>query len=477
MKRLFIFTTSIIFLIYSNLISQEIKMDELMKMDLEELLTVKVVSGSIMKQSIENSPIIIDIITKEQIRDFNADDLYELISYLPGVEMMETFFGRTMLNFRGVKNFNYTNKVLLTINGKPMFEPVNGSFFLELIPINAIERIEVIRGQGGTLLGTNAYSGVINIVTTKGIDPSDKLHLQTGYGSFNTVSANVNSQYKFNDNGGIYFAASLTNGKGYPFNVIKDEANNTATLDYKNNYANAFLNFSYNDLSIDAGYMGMEKMKFGITPNVNYSGNTDYYMYFASLNYKKDLTEKLDINYALKFNRYSSPDGNIGYFPAPGFGGHEVSEVYLKLGGYSIQTELQSDYKFSDNLSNVTGLVYESAHSDKYEFLWATDNTVNPFSAYLTEYGSYTMSAYTQFEYKPIKNLQTVAGIRIVKDQQIQDAFFSPRLGVIYSAADKYFFKVLYGQGFRSPSFFEKYVATYNSSREEPHYPILRIKE
>ena len=179
MKRLFIFTTSIIFLIYSNLISQEIKMDELMKMDLEELLTVKVVSGSIMKQSIENSPIIIDIITKEQIRDFNADDLYELISYLPGVEMMETFFGRTMLNFRGVKNFNYTNKVLLTINGKPMFEPVNGSFFMELIPINAIERIEVIRGQGGTLLGTNAYSGVINIVTTKGIDPSDKLHLQT----------------------------------------------------------------------------------------------------------------------------------------------------------------------------------------------------------------------------------------------------------------------------------------------------------
>lgn len=442
--------------------AQEIQLDELIQMDLEELLTVEIVSGSIMKQSVENSPVIIDILNKNQISDFNADDLYELLSYLPGIEMVETYFGRTVLNFRGVKNFNYTNKSLLTVNGKPMFEPVNGSFFLEMIPINAIERIEVIRGQGGTLLGTNAYSGVINIVTAKGSEENAKLNLATAYGSYNTVSTDLNTSYKFGEKTGLYVAASLKNGDGYPFKVNADEGNNSGTIDYKNNYWNAFLNFSYDDLSLDVGYMSMQKTKFGITPNLNYSGLTDYNMFFASAGYKSSVSAVLDINYSAKFNRYNSPDGDIGYFPVMGFGDHDTSKVYLKLGGYTLQAEIQSDYEISGSLSNVSGIVYESAKSDKYQFLWETDDAVNPFSAYLSEYDSYTFSVYTQFEYKPFSNFQAVAGIRAVKDEQLKDVFFSPRLGLIYSINNKYYFKALYGQGFRLPNFFEKYVSTYN---------------
>ncbi len=469
MRKVIFFAFSLIFVLSTSVFAQEISVDQLMDMNLKDILTVKIVSGSIMKQSIENSPIIIDVITKEQIRDFNADDLYELISYLPGVQMSETFFGRTVLNFRGVKNYHYENKVLLTLNGKPMFEAVNGSFFLEMIPINSIERIEVIRGQGGTLMGTNAYSGVINIVTTKGNDNSARTTLKGGYGSYNTLSGNFNTNYKLDQNNGLYFAASAVNGKGYPFNVVKDEAGKSKTFDYQNNYQNAFLNFSNNNISVDVGYMNELKSKFGITPNINYTGLTHYKMFFASADYKTELAEKLGLTYSIKFNRYNVPEADIGYFPTKAFianiagnVNHDTSEIYQKFGGYTLQTELQTDYKLTDNLSNISGLVYETAKSDEYEFLLYNENVVHPYSAYLTEPHSYSLSAYTQFEYKPIKEIQTVAGIRVVKDQQLTDLFLSPRLGIIYSLEDKYFFKALYGEGFRIPSLFEKYVTTYN---------------
>jgi outer membrane receptor protein involved in Fe transport len=52
--------------------------------------------------------------------------------------------------------------------------------------------------------------------------------------------------------------------------------------------------------------------------------------------------------------------------------------------------------------------------------------------------------------------------LRLVKNSDVEDVFLSPRLGVIYSFHDNYYFKVLYGKAFRIPNFFEKYVSTYN---------------
>ena len=193
-KYLIINTFCFILVSYSLSAAQET--EKFLDMSLQELLDFQVISGSMLRQSIEDAPAVIDIITEEQINDFDADNLYELLSFLPGVEMMETFFGRTVLQFRGIMNIHYNNKVLLMINEAPVYEPVNGSYFLELIPINAIKQIEVIRGRGSTLYGTNAYSGVINITTKKGNDDNPSLSAKAGYGSFSTFNVNVSSGFK-----------------------------------------------------------------------------------------------------------------------------------------------------------------------------------------------------------------------------------------------------------------------------------------
>jgi outer membrane cobalamin receptor len=133
----------------------------------------------------------------------NVTNLYELISYLPGVEMVETSFGRTVLNFRGLKNIHYINQSLLMINGNPIYDVVTGSYYLEAIPVSAISRIEVIRGPGSSLYGTNAYSGVINVITKKGAGTTE-ISASASYGSFNTVNPVLWGRFKINDDASVF---------------------------------------------------------------------------------------------------------------------------------------------------------------------------------------------------------------------------------------------------------------------------------
>lgn len=90
---------------------------------------------------------------------------------------------------RGAKN-DYT---VILINGLPVSDPsgVTGAFDLRMLPIDQIERIEIVKGAQSTLYGSNAIAGVINIITRKGGDKSAQLTGNLSAGSYNTYKANA----------------------------------------------------------------------------------------------------------------------------------------------------------------------------------------------------------------------------------------------------------------------------------------------
>ena len=434
-----------------------------MDMSLEELLDFQVLPASIFKRPIEKSPAVVDVITQEQIKDFDAENLYELIGYLPGVETMETYFGRTVAQFRGVMNVHYNNKFLFMVNGNPVFEPVNGTSFLELIPLNAIEKIEVIRGRGATLYGTNAYSGVVNIMTKQQVVNNKKLAVKAGYGSFSTTKAAIEAGRSLKKNASVYVAADMSKGDGYPFDVEADEKGVSETFDYQNDLVRVYANLQYKNFSLEAGYMHQEKMLYGLVPILAYKGLGTYNMVYTNARYVHQLTQGVKSVTSLRFNKYDVPSLNIGYFPFAGFGGHDTSTVYSTFGGYRLNAEQSFDMNISSKVYNISGIVYESAKSDPYKFVWKTDKAIHPYSAYPnTEPDSYTISGFSQFHYMPSKAFEAVAGARVVKNSDIDDVLMFNRLGVMYNLEGKYYIKLLYGEAFRIPDFFEKYVATYN---------------
>lgn len=427
----------------------------------EELMNILVVTASKEEQNISDAPAIIDVITELQIKDFNVTNLYELISMLPGIEMMETFWGRTILNFRGITNSHYTNKVLVMINGNPVYEPVLGSYYLEQIPLAAINRIEVIRGPGSSLYGTNAYSGVINIITK---NPEDESKLSAGlsYASYNTYTGEISGNYKVNEKMSFFAAMSYTGSNGYPFKIKADEKGRALNLDYKITPFNIFTNFRYDKLNIDFSYMSLKKNHYGVTPNIDYTGEHKFNNMVLNAKYLIDINEKIQASLMLRMNSYDNPYSNVGYFPVKGFGGHSESTVTLNSKGQIYSGELQFNIDMLDNLTNVSGIAYEYYKTDPYNWIWENDKTLHPMTAYLDEHTSGNFAGYTQFTYKPSKLISFVGGVRVVKDKDISDMFFLPRAGIIFKLTNDHSFKLLYGKAFRSPTFFEKYVATTN---------------
>jgi TonB-dependent heme/hemoglobin receptor len=140
------------------------KLEDLMQMDLEDLLNVTVVSGARHEQKIIDSPRSISVITAEEIRRKNYRTTPEALNELVGVLVQETNYGGGSPIIRGLIG----NQILILIDGIRLNNAIfryGPNQYLNTIDINQIERIEVIRGTGSVLYGSDALGGLINIIT------------------------------------------------------------------------------------------------------------------------------------------------------------------------------------------------------------------------------------------------------------------------------------------------------------------------
>ena len=128
-------------------------------------------------------PIAIQIITADEIRDSSASTVAEALNKLGGVHSRISFVGvpDTPLDLRGFGMTGNENTLVL-VNGQRISENEQSPARLSAIPINAIERIEILRGAGAVLYGGGATGGTINIITRSpiGTQPSGSLSAATG---------------------------------------------------------------------------------------------------------------------------------------------------------------------------------------------------------------------------------------------------------------------------------------------------------
>lgn len=138
----------------------------LIKMDFEQLLTVKVFSGAKKLQALSKSASAIFVISDKDIRHSGKTTIPELLRMVPGMEVA-TFNAHTWaVSMRGFNSI-FANKLLVLLDGRNVYswEFSGTRWFTVDTMLEDIDRIEVIRGPGGTLWGSNAVNGVINIIT------------------------------------------------------------------------------------------------------------------------------------------------------------------------------------------------------------------------------------------------------------------------------------------------------------------------
>jgi iron complex outermembrane recepter protein len=135
---------------------------------LEDLMNIEVTSVSKTKQTLSHTASAVFVISPEDITRSGATNIPDLLRMVPGVDVAQINASTWAVSVRGF-NARFSNELLVMVDGRPVYTQTFGGVFWDVLdlPMEDIERIEVIRGPGGSIWGANAVNGVINIITKK----------------------------------------------------------------------------------------------------------------------------------------------------------------------------------------------------------------------------------------------------------------------------------------------------------------------
>lgn len=139
---------------------------DFLDMSIEELMNIKVTSVSKKEEKSFKTPAAVYVITREDIRRSGATSIPEALRMVPGIEVAKVDNNKWAITSRGL-NYLYEEKLLVLIDGRSVYTPLFDGVYWDVqdVVLEDVDRIEVVRGPGGTLWGVNAVNGIINIIT------------------------------------------------------------------------------------------------------------------------------------------------------------------------------------------------------------------------------------------------------------------------------------------------------------------------
>ena len=223
--------------------------------DVENIIVTESRIPTIVSESLSA----ISVITREDIERYQATDLYDLMSRLPGVSMLRNGVrgSATSLSIRG----NQGDHSLFLVDGVRIGSATLGSATLGLINTNSIERIEVVRGPKSNLYGADAIGGVVNIITRDAAD-MDSLQVKSSVGSNGTKETTL--------------SAGTTQGKSSYSAVLNTYKTDGIDSTYDTSFLHGDEDGHENDsIALRYGYEINDDAKLSLSYNSNDS-STDY---------------------------------------------------------------------------------------------------------------------------------------------------------------------------------------------------------
>jgi outer membrane receptor for ferrienterochelin and colicins len=435
-----------------------VTLDDLAEMSLEDLGRIEVTTASKKPEALLDAPAIMLVLTESDINAYGGRSLVEVLDRTTSVYFMGTQENlQGALTMRGDATLGSNNHILVLINGRPIQESTHGGMihpFLRAFPLASVRQIEIIRGPGSVLYGTNAYVGVINVIT-KVWDSAGAAGIS--YGAFNTATASAaggKTIGKLQVSGGI----NLSHDGGWTFSAIdsvdedKDAINRSAPwFDRK---VGANFNAKYGRVNLDVFYA-----RTGAPHLTNSSATTSWRRYGAStatqamvdLGYTHILSPRWTSSLHVTYNHFLdfSDFGEIGIRDTR-------SNTYLLEWANNLSVTDTLNTVFGASLSKRTGSFYEKTY-DWYG---------------VPSYNRNSFTAFAQADYKPVPRLKLIAGGQVIKvpgfDTHVSggeggemsriagiDPHFVGRLGAVFTITRNAGAKLLYSEAFRQPSVVE----------------------
>jgi len=153
-----------------------LQLAELADLSIEELANVHIISTSKQGERLSDAAASVFVITADDIRRAGVTTLPEALRLAPNLQVARGTASGYTISARGFNN-SAGNKLLVLIDGRIVYSPLFSGVFWDVqdVMLEDIERIEVVSGPGGTLWGTNAVNGVVNVITRAAKDTQGAL--------------------------------------------------------------------------------------------------------------------------------------------------------------------------------------------------------------------------------------------------------------------------------------------------------------
>ncbi len=474
----------------TNICAAERNIARLFNLSLQELMLQKISISTKTTQTLSQASAAVTLITAKDIKATGAVNLVDVLQGVPGIYVRHSHFGfRPLISFRG----SNSKQTLVMINGSPVSDLMwRLGIFWKGLSANMIERVEIIRGPGSALYGTDASAGVINVITkTAGKIKKSEGGLRSG--SFNTQSAWMEYGDKW-QGFDVALTAELSRTDGHDPLIESDAQSRADTRSGTNaslapnqagfGWQNIDLRFSLarDKWRLQADYARHDNLETGMTGagaldpvTEGKDSSLELGLFYKNANFRDDW----GLDGELRYRRvsYSSGEGfqewpagytdSTGVYPNGvlnqmesaeqrlsgqlsllyhGFDDHEIS-----LGGgyswhdlYHVRHMVNSGTDASGNPLPAGGGVVDISNS---AYAFAPEKTRQIYYAFLQDV--WHMS----------KDWELTSGLRYDYYSDFGGTL-NPRLALVWQTSKKLTTKLIYGQAFRAPGFQELFAET-----------------
>lgn len=440
--------------------------EDLATMPIEELMGVEVstvLGASRYEQRISDAPASISIITSEDIKRYGYRNMADVLHSVPGLYVT---YDRNY-NYLGSGGFlrqgDYNTRMLLLVDGHRMNNniydtaTVGNEFILDL---DLVDRIEVIRGPGSSLYGSNAFFGVINVIT-KGSSHISGLELSAEAGSFDANRQRATFGRTFGNGLEMLLSATRYHSRGQSlyYKEYDSPQTNSGWSDGndRESYSSFFTNFRLAGFNVQAAYGSRTKNiptgAWGTVFNDDGTKSTDSQGYI-DVKYHKAFEGKQDLSVRVFYDYYRYDGKYLLDYPPM------TMNRDLAVGKWW-GTEAFYKTRIGDSHTLVAGLEYRDNLVQRQK-----NYDDSPYAVYLDDNrGSYSAGAYAQGEFVIADKVLLNIGARYDHYKDFSGRL-NPRAALIYNPMEKTTVKLIYGEAYRIPNAYELYYTDGNVTQK-----------
>ena len=426
-----------------------------------------VVGAAKHEQRPRDAPASVTVITAEEIELYGYRSLADILRAQRGFYLSSDGLN----SFLGVRGFlrpgEWNARILVLIDGRPTREVIFNQTHLDqdmIVPVEMMKRVEIIRGPGSALYGSNAVFAVINIITRDGADVKNWAELKAQGGNKETGRGLAVVGKKFDNGldvlvGGARFTSEGDEDIRYP--GVHDVARNDGHMrNHDGEDAGAgFLKIGYKEFLFEADYNKREKDNRAAT-------------YLALWDDPGTMTERRD-DFSVRWDHPVS-DGQSLHVLAF-YSEYEYKQFWgqedEKAGRYTYWSTADSgwfgqDVHYDWQTSKHNRLIFGS---EAMEAVRTIQKDYDNLDGTLLDIDDSTnwWALYAQDEYTPVEWLTLIGGLRMDAIERF-DPLLNPRAAAIITATKADTIKLLYGRAFRAPNLYEMFYSSPGANAPNP---------